>query len=67
MSWEDCGFNPGKIDGPEKCPRGSCSDCDGFHHFYAHDNSDDGSDWVFACKHCDTTAEMVDDDEAFDE
>ena len=23
----------GELHGPEKCPRGACSDCDGYHHF----------------------------------
>lgn len=65
MSWEDCGFKPGKINGPEKCPAGMCGDCDGDHHFYAQADEDtDGEPTMFfACKHCPTTAEMVDEDE----
>jgi len=35
VSWEECGFKPGAIHGPDKCAR-TCSDCDGDHHFYAH-------------------------------
>lgn len=63
MSWEDCGFKPGKINGPAKCPR-QCSDCDGDHHFYI-DSGDDAEDEAgtqFVCKHCGVNAEMVDDD-----
>ncbi len=72
MSWEDCGFKPGKINGPAKCAR-QCSDCDGEHHFYAHsgewEDEDEypPEDWepemYFACKHCGATAEMVSDDD----
>lgn len=73
MSYEDCGFKPGKIYGPEKCAR-QCSDCDGDHHFYiggrsgCEDDDDempvlpDGLDpeMYFVCKHCETYAEAVD-------
>ncbi len=64
MSWEDCGFKPGKINGPAKCSR-QCSACDGEHHFIvdASDCSEESPDAMkFACKHCDVTAEMVPDD-----
>lgn len=81
MSWEDCGFRPGKIHGPPKCPRGACSDCDGEHHFDAesvdpeHLDPDDsvareavaaGHTEYFACRHCDTWATMVDEDDELD-
>lgn len=56
MSWEDCGFKPGKINGNPKCAR-YCSDCDGEHHFYASCSSDGIG--LFVCKHCDATAEMI--------
>lgn len=75
MSWEDCGFKPGKIFGDPKCPR-TCSGCDGEHHFYV--QCRDGCldedepreqlpeglnpDIHFKCKHCGTYAEAVDDD-----
>lgn len=72
MSWEDCGFKPGKIYGPETCRQ--CSDCDGNHHFYIGcadsclDEDDklpvlpDGLDpeVFFVCKHCNIYAESVD-------
>lgn len=80
MSWEQCGFRPGWIHGPGKCPRGACADCDGEHHFYVHsvniqdDDPEDrfgaiakavaaGETDFFACKHCDTWADLVDEDE----
>lgn len=68
MSWEDCGFRPGKIDGPAQCPKGACGECDGAHHFIVgfdeDDESefDDGPDMFFKCKHCDAIAEMVGED-----
>lgn len=27
------GFEPGEVHGPQKCPAGACSDCDGEHHW----------------------------------
>lgn len=75
MSWEDCGFKPGKIHGNARCDR-TCSDCDGEHHFYIQsgprlDDDDneiplpDGVDeeCYFSCKHCETIAEAIDDPE----
>lgn len=69
MSWEDCGFKPGKINGPPRCPR-QCGDCDGEHHFLIDsgmgledEEYDPEAPAQFVCKHCDATAEMVDDDE----
>jgi hypothetical protein len=70
MSWEECGLVPGKIDGPEKCPKGACSDCDGAHHFYidtvdadpAETCTGESVDFQFTCKHCAATAEALDDD-----
>jgi hypothetical protein len=64
MSWEDCGFKPGKINGPAKCSR-QCDACDGDHHFLVDGGDpDDDKEPVaqFVCKHCDATAEMVDED-----
>ncbi len=74
MSWEDCGFKPGKIYGPDTCRQ--CGECDGKHHFYVgcadsclDDNEErpelpEGLDpeMFFQCKHCGVFAEAVDDD-----
>lgn len=75
MSWEDCGFKPGKIYGDAKCAR-KCGDCDGEHHFYigtsdSHNEEDEplklpeGLDpnVFFCCRHCETYADAIDDDE----
>ena len=77
MSWEVCGFRPGKIHGRAKC-RQMCGDCDGAHHFL-YDSVDpetmgaadeatrarvaDGHAECFVCKHCPTWAEIIDDEE----
>lgn len=70
MSYEDCGFKPGKINGPRTCRQ--CDGCNGLHHFYvAYAGEDDGElpdgmapdEGYFQCKHCGTWAEMVDEDE----
>jgi hypothetical protein len=75
MSWEDCGFKPGIINGPAKCPKGQCGDCDGDHHFYAsyEDVEDETEDpnfepaMFFECKHCGTRATMIPEDGPDDE
>lgn len=43
MSHEDCGFIPGKVHGPPKCPS-TCGDCDGDHHFMAESVDPDSHD-----------------------
>ncbi len=76
MSWEDCGFKPGTIHGPDRCPFGACSECDAEHHFFyvacIEPELFDGVAMVaspentgptvpcFVCKHCEAWAEMVD-------
>lgn len=73
MSWEDCGFKPGKIYGPSKCSL-QCSDCDGDHHFLigsSESGCEDDDEPVtlpegldpsvyFVCRHCETYADAVD-------
>jgi len=65
MSWEDCGYRPGTVHGPEKCPL-RCGDCDGLHHFYVDDESDSRARRLhsdrFVCAHCPATADLVDED-----
>ncbi len=66
MSHEDCGFRPGKIDGPAACPH-ICDDCDGDHHWIIEtpaEEDEDRDDYEprFVCKHCAATAEMIDED-----
>lgn len=63
MSWEDCGYRPGKINGPDKCPR-RCGDCDGEHHFLV---DYDYEFPTFACKHCDATAELIEEEDEGEE
>jgi hypothetical protein len=77
MSWEDCGFKPGTIFGPTQCEH-VCGDCDGEHHFLITSDAQqaemNGEEWpadkeptnYFVCKHCPTTATMVDDDSAWE-
>lgn len=77
MSWEDCGYKPGKIEGRATCPAGRCGDCDGEHHFYVRYGDDEENERkaaadpnfepepYFSCKHCEARATMVQDDEYF--
>jgi hypothetical protein len=65
-------FCAGAVHGPEKCPAGACSECEGHHHWIEvavdPDNPGEYKDHpafkeflcFYSCKHCDAWAEMED-------
>lgn len=61
MSWQDCGFRPVAPERDQKCPRGMCDVCDGFHHFLP-DFPPTGEP-RFVCKHCSMAAAVEEDDD----